>query len=158
MIQFPLKLQQRVMGTIGLAYTEPNRHFYTTDRELLERFASLASIALNNAQLHTQLTREQEELEQREETIRAIFDATNDAIVVHDIESAELINCNRKAEKLFGFTLEEAQKIGMANIEIICCNSTIRSTPAEGSKLKVMLIDCKPLLKTWPKDYSFLIR
>ena len=82
--------------------------------DLLERFASMASIALNNAQLHTQLKQELIELERKEETIRAIFDATNDAIFVHDAESAELINCNRKTEELLGFTLEEVQQMGIA--------------------------------------------
>jgi diguanylate cyclase (GGDEF)-like protein/PAS domain S-box-containing protein len=139
MIQVPLKSHQKVVGTIGLAYTESSQHFNATASELLGRFASLASIALNNAQLHTQLEQKLEEIQLKEQTIRDIFDATNDAIVVHDAESAELIDCNRKAEKLFGFTLKEVQEIGMENIEITCCNDrlikTIRSTPGEGSNL-----------------------
>ncbi len=138
MINVPLKSNQMVVGTIGLAYTEPSRHFNATDSELLERFASLASIALNNAQLHTQLKQELAELEKREQTIRAIFDATNDAIFLHDAESAEPINWNHKAEKLFGFTLKEAQQTGIAKIDSLYCNGKlveiIRSAPAEDSQ------------------------
>jgi diguanylate cyclase (GGDEF)-like protein/PAS domain S-box-containing protein len=93
----------------------------------------------NNAQLHTQLKQELEELERREQTIHAIFDATNDAIIVHNAESAEITNYNHKAEVLFGFTLKEIQEIGITNIDIRCCNGklveTIRNAPTEGSKL-----------------------
>lgn len=140
MIQVPLQSHQKVMGTIGLAYTEPSRHFNTTASELLNRFASLASIALNNAQLHTQLQQELEELKKKEETIRAIFDATNDAILVYDVESAELINCNLKAEELFGFTfLEEMQQMKIAKIDVFFRNDklleAIRSAPTKGSQL-----------------------
>jgi GAF domain-containing protein/HAMP domain-containing protein len=40
------------VGVIGLAYTDAERKFGKTEVEILERFAQLASIALDNAQLY----------------------------------------------------------------------------------------------------------
>lgn len=54
-INVPLKSEEKVIGTLGLSYTEMNQHFNANHVDLLERFAALASIALGNAQLHTQL-------------------------------------------------------------------------------------------------------
>lgn len=139
MIQVPLKSNQAVIGTLGLAYTVPNHHFNTNDCELLERFATIACIIFNNAQLHTQLKQDLAELKQKEETIRAIFNATNDAIVVHNANSAEVVNCNRKAEELFGITLEEAQLMNIEKLDASYCNSklveAIRSAPVDSSQL-----------------------
>jgi signal transduction histidine kinase/DNA-binding response OmpR family regulator/HPt (histidine-containing phosphotransfer) domain-containing protein/PAS domain-containing protein len=55
----PLESGQQVVGTIGMAYdAESNRAFGDAEVELLTRFAQLASLALDNAQLFTQ-TQEQ---------------------------------------------------------------------------------------------------
>ncbi len=40
------------VGVIGLAYTEEGRYFGKTEVEILQRFAQLASIALDNAELY----------------------------------------------------------------------------------------------------------
>lgn len=136
-IQVPLKSKEDVIGTLGLAYTDSDRHFDATHVELLERFASIASIALHNAQLHAQLQQEFKELEKKEETIRAIFDATNDAILVNDAESTEPISYNRRAEELFSRTLQEAEQLGVARIDAIACDGSgklteiIKSAPTE---------------------------
>ncbi|MDD4599893.1 hypothetical protein SDC9_15082 [bioreactor metagenome] len=141
-IHVPLKINQKVAGTLGLAYTDPGRLIKAKDIDLLERFASLASIALSNAQLHTQLQQELKKITRREETIRAIFDETNDAIFVHNAESTELINCNTKAEELLGFTLQEMQKMGMAKVDALCYNGhlakVLKSALPEVSQLLEM--------------------
>ena len=55
----PLKSGDRVVGTIGLAYSaESDRTFGDEEVELLSRFAELASLALDNARLFAQ-TQEQ---------------------------------------------------------------------------------------------------
>jgi GAF domain-containing protein len=44
--------EDETVGVIGLAYTDAERKFGKTEVEILERFAQLASIALDNAQLY----------------------------------------------------------------------------------------------------------
>lgn len=44
--------QDETVGVIGLAYTEPGRKFAKTEVEILQRFAQLAAIALDNAELY----------------------------------------------------------------------------------------------------------
>lgn len=50
----PLRAGDKVIGVIGLAYGEPGRKFEETEIEILNRFAQLASIALENARLFEQ--------------------------------------------------------------------------------------------------------
>jgi len=51
----PLKSSSQVMGVIGMAYdAEPRRTFGDDEVELLDRFAELASVALDNARLYTE--------------------------------------------------------------------------------------------------------
>ncbi len=47
----PLRAEDKVIGVIGLAYREPGRKFEANEIEILNRFAQLASIALENARL-----------------------------------------------------------------------------------------------------------
>ncbi len=50
-MQIPLKNGDEVLGTIGVAYCEPNRTFGAAEIDVLGRFADLASIALTNSLL-----------------------------------------------------------------------------------------------------------
>ncbi len=58
----PLKSGARVRGVIGLAYVRDTRKFGAEELDIVQRFAALASIALDNAQLYHNL---QEELQER---------------------------------------------------------------------------------------------
>ncbi len=53
-IGLPLRIEDTVLGAIGIAYREQGREFSETEIELLKRFAELASIALDNARLHSE--------------------------------------------------------------------------------------------------------
>lgn len=66
-LQIPLLSEGRIMGIIGLAFTEPYRMFLRKDFDLLSRSADLAAIALDNAKLYRNL-------KQSEEKLRAIRD------------------------------------------------------------------------------------
>ncbi|MEW6365605.1 MAG: ATP-binding protein [Acidobacteriota bacterium] len=57
-IGLPLKSGDSVVGVIGLAYTSEERRFGPNEIETLERFARLASIAIENARLYAALQRE----------------------------------------------------------------------------------------------------
>lgn len=81
MLQVPLKSKDEVIGTFGFAFTEPDRHFDANTVELLERFASLASVAINNAQLHTRLKQDLDALTKQEQTIRLLLQALPDLLL-----------------------------------------------------------------------------
>lgn len=54
--------ENEIVGVIGLAYTEPDKKFSKNAIEILQRFAQLASIALDNAQLYANSERRIQEL------------------------------------------------------------------------------------------------
>lgn len=50
----------------------------------------------------------EEALRTSEANYRAIFDAANDAIIVHDIETGEILDVNRRMCELYGYTRDES--------------------------------------------------
>jgi len=66
----PLTSGPQIVGVIGLASLEPGRAFGDDEVELLNRFAQLASIALDNAQLYTLAQKELAERKQAEAALQ----------------------------------------------------------------------------------------
>lgn len=61
-VGMPLKSGSQVTGVIAVARTEPGRPFNEGDLDLLSRLAQLASIALENARLYTQVRQRAEQM------------------------------------------------------------------------------------------------
>ena len=80
----PLRAAGEVIGVIGLAYREPGRTFGPAQVALVERFAQLASLALENARLYGAL-------QQSEELHRQIVDCSTDLISVVDLEGTIVV-------------------------------------------------------------------
>jgi len=59
----PLKSGSQTVGVIGLAYLEEGRVFGEDEMVVLNRFAQLASIALDNSRLYTDLQHQREHLQ-----------------------------------------------------------------------------------------------
>jgi len=57
-----------------------------------------------------------ETLRASEESYRAIFDAAEDAILVHDIETAAIVDANATACADFGYTIEEFRKLDLGDL------------------------------------------
>ncbi|MBN9390384.1 MAG: DUF484 family protein [Chloroflexi bacterium] len=57
-VGLPLRSGERVLGVLGLAHLTPDKKFTDSEIELLNRFAELASVALDNAQLYSQAQQE----------------------------------------------------------------------------------------------------
>lgn len=51
-----------------------------------------------------------------EESYRIIFDLASDAIFIHDVVTGAILDANRKASELHGFTLAEFKELGPAGI------------------------------------------
>src|SRR5439155_21239967 len=60
--------------------------------------------------------RVQRELEKSEASYRAIFDAAEDAIFVHDIDTGTIVDANPRACSTFGYTLEEFRKLDVGTL------------------------------------------
>jgi diguanylate cyclase (GGDEF)-like protein/PAS domain S-box-containing protein len=69
----PLKADGKVIGVIGVAYDEPERLITLQELDFLKRFANLASIALDNAQMFTRMARQSQELNLLHEVRTAIM-------------------------------------------------------------------------------------
>ena len=69
---FALKTREQVYGVIGLGYLDENKKLDTTEIEALERFAQLASLALENAHLYAALQYELQIRKSAEEDIRTL--------------------------------------------------------------------------------------
>jgi len=92
-IGVPLKLGSEVVGVIGLTRTLLAPSFSKDERDFMDRFAQLASIALENARLHTTLQEELTERARAEEALResalqyrTTIDAMGDSIHVVDTD------------------------------------------------------------------------
>jgi PAS domain S-box-containing protein len=56
------------------------------------------------------------ELIESEENYRSIFNAANEAIFVHDFETADIIDVNHKALEMFGYNQEELKRLKVEDI------------------------------------------
>jgi len=72
MVCVPMKLPQQVVGVLGLTYVEPERYFGEAEVSILNRFAQLAAIALDNARLFEAA---QQELKVRKEAEHKLLEA-----------------------------------------------------------------------------------
>ncbi len=69
-IGVPLTVGDQVRGAIGIAYRERGRAFLDDEKEVMERFAELASLALDSAELHASAVSELAERRQAERALQ----------------------------------------------------------------------------------------
>ncbi|HOP27910.1 MAG TPA: PAS domain-containing protein, partial [Candidatus Sabulitectum sp.] len=55
-------------------------------------------------------------LEHSRDSYEAVFNASTDCIFIHDGKTGEIIDVNRSAEKAFGYTLQEMQKLEVGDM------------------------------------------
>ncbi len=112
----PIKGKQKVIGVFGVVFFERGRQFNENQVVLLERFADLVSLAMQNSLLHAS---QQQELAARinsETTLNEIFNGANDAIVVTDLDKGSVLWANKHASEMFGYSEDEVILQGLEAI------------------------------------------
>jgi PAS domain S-box-containing protein len=91
----PAVINNTLVGQVAVANSY--RNYDARDLELIEHLATLYAIAI--------------ERKRSETNYREIFNVANDAILVHNIDTAELLDVNYKFCEMFGYTLEESRNL-----------------------------------------------
>jgi PAS domain S-box-containing protein len=161
----PLKFDQRVRGVIGLGHVDPVSLFDDEDLQIIERFAAFALLALEKAELYSEILRELNErrkaevrIRKSEQQYRNYLESSPDPIVVYDMKGLATY-VNPAFERTFGMSRDEllgkqidfvpseawpetrAAIQAMLNGETIQLFETQRLT-RDGIKLDVQLSSC----------------
>jgi len=108
-INVPLHFQNNIFGFMGLAVNKPGRKWLVEEGDLLKLTGQIFINALKRKEsVRTVLTSEQ--------TYREIYNATSEAIIVHDYSSGNILDVNNAMLDMFGYSYEEALSITFGNI------------------------------------------
>jgi PAS domain S-box-containing protein len=112
----------------GIVYLENNlaTHVFTAERlELLNLLSAQMALSLDNARLYQKAQEEIAErklaetaLRESEKRARTIFDSVNDAIIVHEIEMERIVDVNRTACDMYGYTREELLQLNILDLSV----------------------------------------
>lgn len=95
----PLRWQEQIIGGIGVVSERGARPFTEKDLWLLSLFADLASIALNNAELHTRVKQFSEELEEKVEARTSELSEAKEEVALHSEQLRRLLSKTVQAQE-----------------------------------------------------------
>jgi len=93
-VGLPLFSEGRVVGVLGVTHSDPRRVFSPEEVDLLARFAQLASLALDNAQLFQTVRDERSRL-------RALIEASHDGVILTGLDG-KILFLNEQALRFLG--------------------------------------------------------
>lgn len=112
-VGIPLKVDQRIRGVIGLGQVDKQRSFDQNDVSTLARFSALALLAIEKAELYSEVRHELGERRKAEARIREsehryrnFLESSPDPIVVYNMEGVATY-VNPAFEQTFGMSREE---------------------------------------------------
>lgn len=122
-IGLPLTNGEEVIGVLALLCEKNGRQFAPEQVSLLERFASLVSLAIQNARLYEEAQRElaerrqaQSALRENEEKFRKIFHSSPIAICITTLDGGRLLEANYAYWDLM--ELDPATALGRTTVEL----------------------------------------
>lgn len=111
----PLKVGNVVIGVLAISYLEKERTFTEEQVRLMEQFAALAALAIDNARLYEQAQKEihersvvEIELRASEERFRKVFQASPVAICITSLDNGTLLDGNDAYWKMSGYDPKES--------------------------------------------------
>ncbi len=111
MICVPLMIGKKILGTLAL-FDKKDEWGVTTfaenDLNTLLTFASVSSIAIENARLYRTEIEKEEEVTQTKDYLSSLIDGSADAIITTDTEGM-VISWNKGAKNIYGYTEEEVK-------------------------------------------------
>ncbi len=106
----PLKVGNTIIGAIAIAHVDRKKMFTQEQMNLMERFAALASLAIDNARLFEQAQKEinerelvEQALRSSEELFRKVFDNSYVAIAIVTLNDGRFLQVNTAFGELTGF-------------------------------------------------------
>lgn len=115
-MQVPIKINAKIVGVLGLSFTEPHRRFTVNDIAVFQQFATIASMAIYNAILYRTAQKENEERKKIQENMLQITNAMQD--IVAKLNQQGIIEyVTPSCKKLTGYALD--QLIGKHFLEFI---------------------------------------
>jgi diguanylate cyclase (GGDEF)-like protein/PAS domain S-box-containing protein len=113
-LALPIESDSFIIGVLGVATTEAGRHFNAEEIESLNRFAQLASIILDNAQMFKSLqrgllerTRAEEARLESIEKYKLLFQSNPLPLMVYDKDTFSFLAVNDAATRHYGYSQEE---------------------------------------------------
>ena len=80
------------------------------------RMRPMLEAAIDKAITERTLAATRKNLQETEDRYRAVFDAANDAIFVHDVETGRILDVNQKMCEMYGYSKEEACALDVEDI------------------------------------------
>jgi PAS domain S-box-containing protein len=136
--------EPQIIGVIGLVHTQPGRKFKQEALDLLNQFASLASIAIENARLYALTQRQKEYFE-------SLVENSPTAITTID-QDDRVVSWNPTAEKLFGYMATEAK--GQLIDDLIAKDASVQAEAANYSRLASQGKRVQAITRRYRKDGS----
>lgn len=104
----------QIIGVIGLAYLDENKTFHADELDALDRFANLASVALDRAQLYDAARQElvqrhhaEREAQHAQLFLDSIVENLPLMVFVKDAQELRFVRVNKAAEELLGMPRHE---------------------------------------------------
>lgn len=109
----PLRVQAKVIGTLGVTRDQPGRPYVAEDQAFLQDLADRAALAITNTHLFEMVQKELAERQRVDAALRSsnalfegLFDSAPDAILLAALDG-RILRVNRKVQDKFGYHLSE---------------------------------------------------
>lgn len=112
-ISLPLIIQGKTIGALNIYAVEADA-FEASETKLLKDLADELAYGIQALRISSEHDVAEAKLRASEENYRSIFNAVNDAIFVHEMETGAIIDVNQKFNEMFGYTVEEARQLDMS--------------------------------------------
>ena len=126
-------LGSEISGVLGLAHVEPGRTFDDNAVEILTKFAQLASIALDNAELYGAARQELIERERAEAEVRNLNENLETIVAER---TAALANANRELQN----EIAERQRAEAERAQLLISEQIARNRAEEGVRAREVLL------------------